>query len=88
MSDCCHFCGYAPVLADSPIGGATCADCRPIRDHVVSMQTGEGGRPLAVCQCGWRYQVKSASGVWVFRDVAVRRHWREMILRAAKAVQS
>lgn len=70
------------------MGSPTCEDCRPIRDHVVSMQNDEGGRPLAVCQCGWRYQVKSASGGYVFREVAVRRHWREMILQAAKAVQS
>ena len=83
MSAACHFCGSTPVLADSPMGSPTCEDCRPIRDHVVSMQRGAGGEAVAICQCDWRYhsQFGGLTGS-IFRDVAVRSHWRAMIAAA------
>lgn len=87
MSDCCHFCGSAELAADCPMGSPTCEDCRPIREHIVSMQRGAGGEAVAICQCGWRYQSQFDGQTGsVFRDVAVRLHWRAMIAAAAEHV--
>lgn len=85
----CYVCGSPDLAADADHRSATCAECRPARDHVVSMQTGEGGRPLAVCPCGWRYQSRSAGQAGqLFRDIAVRAHWRAMIAAAAEQVSA
>ena len=81
----CHLCGSAEVEADSPIGSPTCAECRPIRDHVVSMQTGPSGASLAVCACGWCSLVAGAKRHMV-QDAKVRMHWRDVIRRARAAV--
>ncbi len=89
MSPNCHLCGSAELADDCAPGSAVCNDCTAIRDHVVSMQRGKNGEALAICPCGWRYQ-SQFNGVTgsIFREVAVRAHWRAMIAAAAMAVQS
>lgn len=85
MTAACYVCGSIELAADADLRSPTCDDCRPARDHVVSMQTGPGGAPLAVCPCGWRYQSGDKAG-YLFREVAVRAHWRAMIAASAEQV--
>lgn len=83
----CYVCGSPEIAPDADLRSPTCTECRPARNHVVSMQTGAGGAPLAVCPCGWRYQSRFGGRMGsIFRDVAVRTHWRAAI--AASVVQA
>ena len=84
MSACCHLCGSTEIRADSPKGSPTCADCWPITDHVVSMQTGADGSSRAVCECGWRSEVTGAKR-HMLQQVKIRMHWRDVIRRAIAA---
>lgn len=82
----CYVCGSAELSHDADLRSPTCPECRPARDHVVSMQTGPSGTAVAVCPCGWRYQSKFVGRAgWMFREIAVRAHWRSAI--AASALQ-
>lgn len=76
----CHLCGSAEVRPDSPSGSPTCADCWPITEHVVSMQTGHEGASIAVCPCGWRAEAKGDRRS-IVREAKVRLHWRDVIRR-------
>jgi len=74
----CHLCGGEPE-ADSPRGSPTCSDCRPIREHVVSMSNAPG-TSIARCRCGWRSEVAWSHRATV-QDAKVRLHWRDVIRR-------
>jgi len=74
----CHLCGGEPE-ADSPRGSPTCAECRPIREHVVAMSNTEQ-TSIAKCRCGWRSEVAWEHRATV-QEAKVRLHWRDVIRR-------
>lgn len=80
----CYVCASTDIAADADMRSPTCDGCKAARDHVVSMQTGLGGALLAVCECGWTFQVARRGGAGTTRDLMVRMHWRAMI-RARRA---
>ena len=80
----CHLCGAPAVPEASSVGSRRCAACEPIREHVVSMQTGAGGSSLALCQCGWRSEVRGQKR-YLVQDTKVRLHWRDAIRRTRDA---
>lgn len=80
-ADKCFLCGATEVSPEAHYGSPVCDDCLPIREHVVSMQTGDGGSSLAVCRCGWRSEIQGG-GRYIVQDTKVRLHWRGVIARA------
>lgn len=79
----CYVCGSIEIANDAPPGGALCEDCEPVREHVVSMQTGAGGTRVAVCRCGWRDEF--ACGDHDGRKRAVKLHWFRVLALALEA---
>lgn len=82
----CYVCGSTGLPADADLRSPTCLDCKPARDHVVSMQTAPGGGSPAVCPCGWSSTVTGRQ-VSMIQDAKVRMHWRAMIAIAADAAR-
>jgi hypothetical protein len=78
MTATCYVCRSPELAADADPRSPTCETCKPARQHIVSMQTGEGGSAVAACPCGWRVEL---TGEYrrTLRDAAVRQHWREII---------
>lgn len=79
-ADKCFLCGAAEVSPEAHYGSPVCDGCLPIKDHVVSMRTGQAGASLAVCPCGWRSEVKGPKRHTI-QDTKVRLHWRDVIRR-------
>lgn len=80
----CYACGAAEIAADADIRSPTCEACKPVRDHVVSNQTGKLGGALAVCECGWWAEVLGP-GRYRVRDDEVKLHWAEVVRQARAA---
>lgn len=82
---CCYVCSSPDIAADADPRSPTCERCKPARGHVVSNRTGAGGSLLAVCPCGWQFEVSPRPGAYNTRDLMVRMHWRAMIHAARRA---